>query len=258
MIAVLTTRMHPCVTMGSVLIVGSVLMSGCANKPSFPEPTVIIDRPLVLQHPSSSQSFSSASSVPASSSSSRPASLLIKVPFASQSPYAVWDQLHEEACEEMSLIMVHHFLAGTPLSMIDAEEEVQDMVAWERAHGYADDVSAAQLGAIAQSLYGYHFRVLSDVTAESLKRELVAGNPIIIPAFGRALKNPFFSGEGPFYHMLVVVGYAGDGFITNDPGTKRGEKYWYQTDVLMNALHDWIGVKELIATGPKNALVIEL
>jgi len=26
----------------------------------------------------------------------------------------------------------------------------------------------------------------------------------------------------------------------------------------MNALHDWIGVKELIATGPKNALVIEL
>ncbi len=96
------------------------------------------------------------------------------------------------------------------------------MVAWEREHGYADDVSAVQLGVIAQGFYGYHFRVLSDVTAKSLRSELAAGNPIIIPVFGRALKNPFFSGESHFYHMLVVIGYAGDGFITSDPGTKRG------------------------------------
>lgn len=250
--------MHRFVTIGCTLAIGVLLLSGCSKKPVFAEPAVIIDRPLLAQRSSSSHSFSSSRAVPMSSSSSRPGGLLIKVPFASQSPFAVWDALHEEACEEMSLIMVHHFLEETPLSMTDAEVEVQQMIAWEREHNYADDVTAAQLGDIASSLYGYRVRVLEDVTADSLRLELSQGNPIIIPAAGRALKNPFFSGAGPFYHMLVVVGYSGDGFITNDPGTKQGAQYWYSTDVLMNALHDWIGVKELIATGPKKALVIEL
>lgn len=185
-------------------------------------------------------------------------SLLIDVPFAPQSPFAVWDKLHEEACEEMSLIMVHHFLEGTKLSMADAETEVQAMIAWERDHDYADDVSSSQLGDIAKSLYMYHVRVLTNVTADTLRTELALGNPIIIPAFGRALKNPYFSGAGPFYHMLVVTGYSGDGFITNDPGTKQGAQYWYSSKVLMNALHDWTGVKEEIATGLKTAVVVEL
>jgi len=253
-----SARMHRFITSSCTLIVGMMLMTGCTKKPAFPKPAVIIDRPHVLTRSSSSQSFSSSAPVSATGSSSRPASLLIKVPFAPQSPFAVWDKLHEEACEEMSLIMVHHFLAGTSLSMIDAETEVQSMVAWERARNYADDVTAAQLGAIAESLYGYHARVLTDVTADSLRHELALGNPIIIPAAGRDLHNPFFSGAGPFYHMLVVIGYSGGGFITNDPGTKQGARYWYSSDVLMFALHDWIGVKELIATGPKNALVVEL
>lgn len=251
------TLMHRFVAAGSTLIVGMMLLSGCTKKPAFPDPAVIIDHPL-LRRSSSSQSFSSGASVPASSSSSRPASLLIKVPFASQSPFAVWDTLHEEACEEMSLIMVYHFLEGTPLGMTVAEKEVQQMIAWEREHDYADDVTVQQLGDIAESLYGYHARVLTDVTADSLRQELALGNPIIIPAAGRDLHNPFFNGAGPFYHMLVVTGYSGDGFITNDPGTKQGAQYWYSSDVLMFALHDWMGVKELIATGPKNALVIEL
>lgn len=157
----------------------------------------------------------------------------------------------------MSLIMVHHYLADIPLSISDAEVEVQNVVAWERQRGYPDDVTATQLGEIAKSLYGYKVRVLTDVTADTLRLELTKGNPIIIPAAGRALHNPYFSGEGPFYHMLVVIGYNDDGFITNDPGTKQGSQYWYPTDVLMNAVHDWTGVKEEIATGPKNALVVE-
>ena len=184
--------------------------------------------------------------------------VILDVPFMSQSPFAVWDPLHEEACEEMSLIMVHHFLSGKPLSPEDAETEVQEMVAWQTAHNYAVDVSVAELGAIAASIYGHSFRVLNDVTADMLRQELDLGNPVIIPAAGRALYNPNFRGEGPFYHMLVVTGYSEDGFFTNEPGSKKGGQYWYSTDVLMNALHDWTGVKQEIATGAKTALVIGL
>lgn len=195
---------------------------------------------------------------PAASPSAHTPSVILDVPFAPQSPFAVWDPLHEEACEEMSLIMVHHFLQKTPLSLDDAEKEVQAMVAWHRANGYGDDVSSAELGEIAEALYGYKTRVLKNVTADTLRKELIAGHPIIIPVAGRYLKNPYFNGEGPFYHMLVVTGYTDDGFITNEPGTKRGEDYWYSTEVLMNALHDWTGVKEEIATGAKTALVVEM
>ena len=57
--------------------------------------------------------------------------------------------------------------------------------------------------------------------------------------------------------MLVVIGYTDDGFITNDPGTKRGEQYWYKTETLLDAIHDWTGVKEEIAKGPTNALIVQ-
>ena len=240
---------HHLVITGCILTL-SMLITACTSKPSFPPPSVILRAP--MQVSSSSKAASSAGPV-----ASQPPSLLIDVPFAPQSPYANWDQLHEEACEEMSLLMVHHFLQSTPLSLADAEMQVQQMVAWERQQGYADDVSVAQLGAIATSLYGYHARVLTDVTPQHLRRELAAGHPIIIPAAGRSLKNPYFSGAGPFYHMLVITGYTDDGFITNDPGTKRGEQYWYSTNVLMNALHDWTGVKEEIVKGAKTALVVD-
>jgi|GEM_PF-1353528 hypothetical protein len=264
-------RLMPRVAIGltvvGLTVVGiSVLSSVRARKPSFPAPVVVYHFPPVKSLSSAPVGASSSSAQPVSSgsssfssetSSSIPASLLIEVPFAPQSPYAIWDPLHEEACEEMALIMVHHFLAGTPLSLADAETEVQQMIAWERNNGYADDVSVAELGAIANGIYGYHFRVLTNVTADTLRLELAAGNPVIIPAFGRALGNPYFSGAGPFYHMLVATGYTAKGFITNDPGTKRGEQYWYSTDVLLSALHDWIGVKEQVPLGPKNALVVE-
>jgi hypothetical protein len=39
-----------------------------------------------------------------------PEKILISVPFASQAPFAVWDEIHEEACEEASLVMVKYYL----------------------------------------------------------------------------------------------------------------------------------------------------
>ena len=184
--------------------------------------------------------------------------VLLDVPFSPQSPDGTWDALQEEACEEMSLIMVRHFLEGTPLTQSGAEAEVQAMVAWETDNGYGVDVSVDELGNIATALYGYQARVLTDVTADTLRSELSRGNAIILPVAGRELKNPYFRGEGPFYHMLVVIGYTEEGsFITHEPGTVRGERYIYSEEVLMDALHDWTGAKEQIATGPKKALVLE-
>jgi hypothetical protein len=58
-------------------------------------------------------------------------------------------------------------------------------------------------------------------------------------------------------YRLTCILFFLCGFITNEPGTKRSENYWYSTDIFMNALHDWTGAKEEIATGAKTALVVE-
>jgi len=185
-----------------------------------------------------------------------PKSLLIAVPFSPQAPSANWDALHEESCEEMSLIMVAHFWEKTPLSRERAEEEIQALVQWEEEHGYPQDVTIEQLAAIAKQYYGLHGNVRADVTIDTIMEVLREGKPVIVPAAGRDLGNPYFSGEGPWYHMLVITGYDGNRFITNDPGTKRGENYIYRQDVLINAIHDWTGVKEEIRTGRKAMLIL--
>ena len=186
-----------------------------------------------------------------------PSSATLSVPFSPQAPLANWDPLHEESCEEMSLIMVHHFLAGTALTRDGAEQEIQDLVKWETEHGYPMDVTVKGLGEIAEKYYRYRSEVIENPTEEKLKRLLSDGHPVIVPAAGRDLNNPYFSGDGPWYHMLVLTGYGWWHFVTNDPGTRRGEGYEYRFGTLMNAIHDWTGVKEEIRKGRSAVLVLE-
>lgn len=157
----------------------------------------------------------------------------------------------------MSLIMVHHFLEGTELTRAQAEQELLALVQWETEHGYPEDVTIAELGQIAKEYYGHTPRIVENPTVEDLKGLLADGHPIIVPAAGRDLGNPYFSGEGPWYHMLVLTGYGWRSFITNDPGTRRGEGYEYRFSTLLEAIHDWTGIKEEIRKGRSAVLVLE-
>lgn len=159
------------------------------------------------------------------------------------------------------MLMVIHYLNGTALTPAIADKEILELVDWETANGYSQDVTAAQMAEIAEKKFGLNARVRTDVTKESIIEELAAGNPIVIPAAGRDLGNPYFSGEGPWYHALTIIGYkpgwTGDYFITNDPGTKRGQQYTYRAETLLAAIHDWTGVKEDIRSGRKAMVILE-
>ncbi|MDA0376116.1 MAG: C39 family peptidase [bacterium] len=186
-----------------------------------------------------------------------PSKAYLDVPFTSQAPEANWDNPYQEACEEASVIMVDYFLRNAELTPAQANREILQLTTWEESHGYKYDVSLDQLAAIVEEYYGYQTRISDDVTKESIMHELSKGNPVIVPAAGRELGNPNFSGQGPWYHMLVITGYNWRHFYTNDPGTKRGFDYTYKHRVLIDAIHDWTGVKEEIRTGPKRMLIIE-
>jgi len=89
-------------------------------------------------------------------------------------------------------------------------------------------------------MYGLSATLVTDPSAEDLKRLVANNHLVIVPAYGRALKNPYFTAPGPVYHMLVLKGYtANDMFVTNDPGIKQGANYQYSTTILLNAIGDW-------------------
>jgi len=188
-----------------------------------------------------------------------PTSAQLDVPFTSQAPNGIWDLPYQEACEEASLLMVHHYLDNTGLTTSTADAEIQQLVAWQNTHfGDYKDTTIEETAEIAEQYYGYKTRVIKDPTVEDIKREIANGNPVIIPAAGRDLGNPNFTPPGPWYHNLVITGYDGTTFTTNDPGTRNGEDYVYSTQTLMAAIHDWTGVKEQIGLGEKTILVVEL
>ncbi len=200
-----------------------------------------------------------ASTVASPPKKDQPSTILLDVPFTSQAPLLEWDAVHQETCEEASLLMVHRFLQWQRESMEPehADADLLALVQWEERNDFGIDLTIDELAQIATRYYGYVPVIEETVTVERIKEVLAAGNPIIIPAAGRDLGNPYFSGEGPWYHMLVIRGYDRNEFIVNDPGTKRGERYEYPYDVLINAIHDWTGVKENIRSGRKRMLILK-
>ncbi|HEY1074319.1 MAG TPA: C39 family peptidase, partial [Patescibacteria group bacterium] len=227
---------------------------------------VYSDRDISIPLPGSSQTAMtpddiSSSSVPttvvtAPSPSLTPVSLQrvnLDVPFTSQAPESNWDSVHEETCEEASLLMAQWWAQGKTGESTEgymnrippavAEASLQDLVTWQKqTFGYFEDTTATETLRVAQEKLGLKTaRLLTDVTQESLKAELAAGNILLVPAAGQVLKNPYFKQPGPPYHMILVRGYNDTGFITNDPGTRRGEGFVYSYENLLDSIHDWTG-----------------
>lgn len=190
-----------------------------------------------------------------------PASASIDVPFTSQAPLGgQWSELHNEACEEASALMVNAYVKRKGVFAKQATDKaLRDMVAWEGENGYKNDVTATELVAIFDKYFTLSAKAYSgtDVSVENIKRLLSAGYPVIVPAAGKKLGNPYFTPPGPDYHMLVITGYDERGFIVNDPGTRRGEKYRYGFDTLIGAIHDWTGDKKTVDTGQRAMVVVQ-
>jgi hypothetical protein len=184
--------------------------------------------------------------------------LIQNVPFTSQSPYAKWDDVHEESCEEASLVMLEYFKKGKELNKKIANKEIFKLVNFQKKRfGDYKDTNAQETALLAREFYGLDFEVIYDFSQEDIKKYLSLKKPIIVPVAGRELGNPFFTPPGPLYHNLVLIGYEGDKIVVNDPGTKRGQNYVYDTDILYSAIHDFPGKKENILKGRKAMLVLK-
>ena len=136
-----------------------------------------------------------------------------------------------------------YYLAEKDLTRDVGESEILNMVDWQNKNwGGHFDLGVEKIAELFEEYFGYQdIEIVYEFEIEDIKKELHNGNPVIIPAAGRLLGNPYFTPPGPEYHVLVIKGYDDkkSEWIVNDPGTKRGADFRYDYEVLKNAVHDF-------------------
>ncbi len=221
------------IVLALVVSIGVWKYLGRTSEPAPLSPTAV-----TYESPRGSSNNTNSSSE--NESKSLPSSLLVKVPFTPQAPTANWDELHNEACEEASAIMAHAYfeqIKSLPPEFV--EREISKLTDWQNQnYGYHLSINTNEVAKMIREVYELKTEVVP-ISEQTIKRALADNKLVIYPANGQMLENPFFKQPGPIYHMLVITGYNEKGFITNDPGTKRGQDYQYSYDILRSANGNW-------------------
>lgn len=189
-----------------------------------------------------------------------PAQVSLEVPYVSEAPDSNWTGPWKNGCEEAAIVMVERFYKQQKeVGVADARAALLHLFNFQdQRWGSNANSDAARTADIANSLRLFRAHVVTSPTLEDIKKELVAGRPVITMHRGFDLgnKNIPFLATGSSYHTLVVTGYddAAQEFITHDDGDMkagRGRRYAYS--VLMNSLHDYNYISKL-ADGPARVL----
>ena len=187
-----------------------------------------------------------------------PSQLQLPVPFTPQAPTANWDELHNEACEEASIIMAQAYFNNiSSLPPATVEKEISKLTKYQQdTFGYYLSITTAETSRMAEEVYGLNTEIVQ-FDKQTIKQALADNKLVIYPAMGQMLGNPNFTGDGPIYHMLVIIGYDDDGnFITNDPGTKRGQNYKYSYSTLEDAAGNWVHSAHAVDTTDKRVILV--
>lgn len=184
------------------------------------------------------------------------------VPFSVQAPDGRWnDPIFQNGCEEASVLMAARAGDDTAISLESARLEIITIAGLsERLFGTSVDTSAEDTLRLFQAYTGRSDGSIMDPATDKAMREtLMAGNILIVPMDGRALRNPHFTAPGPKTHMLVVIGYDPDSreYITHDPGTRFGAGYRYGASRFLDAIRDYpTGDHLAIESVAKRAIVL--
>jgi hypothetical protein len=172
--------------------------------------------------------------------------VLLDVPFTAQAPFGEWNNpIFQDGCEEAAVLMAIRWAKGGGLTKEEAKSEIIKLADYQKdKYGeYRDTSSEDTVIRIIRGYFGYsQAEVKRSIAVDNIIKELMNGNLVITPMNGQKLGNPHYTSPGPERHMLVIRGYDSKTkeFITNDPGTRLGEKYRYKEEVLYNAIRDYL------------------
>lgn len=170
--------------------------------------------------------------------------IVLDVPFTAQAPFGNWaDARQDYGCEEAAILMAMYWVYGKDLPLDKAEKEIVAISDFEQEnYGDFHDTSTLDTLKVLKAYFKYENAFAKfDIGIEDIKTELASGNIVIVPLDGTKVDNPYYTPPGPAKHKVVIRGYDDDTqeFITNDPGTKRGEGYRYNYQILENAIVDY-------------------
>lgn len=196
-------------------------------------------------------------------STAKTGKILLDVPFTPQSPFGDWaDQRQQDGCEEASSLMAIKWARDESLTYEEALDEI--LVASDyslRKYGEYRDIAVPDIVEwIIKDYFNYqNVTFKTDISIEDIVDELSKGNVVITPMNGQLLGNPYYTAPGPERHMILIRGYDEERkvFITNDPGTRRGEGFEYDEEMLFNAIRSYpTGYHEPIEKIEKDMIIV--
>jgi hypothetical protein len=168
----------------------------------------------------------------------------LPVPFITQAPYGNWSQPWQDACEETSVAIVNAYYENNNLNnKATAKKAIEGVLnIKERFYGKSHSEKITQVAELINKFLPWESTLIENPTLEQVKEQLDKNQPILLPAYGKALHNPYFKNGGPDYHLLVISGYDNEKqeFITQEPGTRYGLDFRYKYDTILDANHDFL------------------
>jgi len=189
--------------------------------------------------------------------------LIENVPFASQAPFGDWeDQRQQDGCEESTALLAVKWARGESLTKEEALKEIlgaSDYI--QKKYGEYRDINTVDaIEWIYKDYFGFNkVELKKNISIQDIINELQNGHLVNTPMNGQILGNPYFTSPGPERHMVLIRGYdpQKNTFITNDPGTRHGELFEYNTQIFFNAIRDYpTGYHLPIEKIEKNMIVI--
>jgi hypothetical protein len=179
------------------------------------------------------------------------------VTFIAQAPYNNWDEImNEEWCEEASMLMAIYWARNEVLNDDIANEEIKKISVFERELFWAfHDTSLSDTAKVMDEYFSFSdYEVKVDITKEDMIASLRDDRVLLVPLYGRALGNPYYTPPGPIPHMVVVIWYDAEKreFIIHDPGTKSWENMRFDEDVLFNSMWMYPTSGEIRLEPPKD------
>jgi hypothetical protein len=238
-----------------IIIIASIILFGCGSGSIVRQSSIVNP---IKETPAPINSNIQSAVTPVPESTTLPDKIDLSMPFYSQAPLANWDALHNDACEEAAALNVTHFLDGNKVDNNQIDQEIIRMVDWENNYwGMQYDLSIANVKEMVDVYFNnkYQTHIVENITIDEIKQSIALGAPVIVPLSGRTINNPNFTGLGPVYHMIVIRGYDDNKqeFITNEVGTRKGDGYRYNYNVLFDSMHDmpkWQQTKNMLDSDP--------
>jgi hypothetical protein len=185
------------------------------------------------------------------------------VQFTSQAPNYDWkDPRLQDGCEEAAILMAYYWTKGERLNSEIALKELLSMSEYQSTNfnEYRDTSLKDSANRLLTGYFKYNnYKIVENVTLNQIIDNLYQKHLVILPMNGKTLHNPYFTGDGPDRHMLLLIGYdpKTQEFITNDAGTWKGQDYRYSEKIIYSAIRDYnTGYHLPITEDHKNMLVI--